>query len=102
MPRSVLNAAESIQANGPSITTATAISATYVAMRPTTLRAGVTGDEDLAVASCGLLPRATRPGPRVRTAFVTVANPHPREMKVPSGRSALVVAPRASRQREAS
>src|SRR5947209_3209595 len=27
----------------------------------------------LAVASCGLLPRTTRPGPRVRTAFWSVA-----------------------------
>src|SRR5213082_2151747 len=27
----------------------------------------------LAVASCGLLPRTTRPGPRLRTAFLSVA-----------------------------
>src|SRR4051812_36965983 len=32
-----------------------------------------------AVASCGLLPRTTRPGPRLRTAFWSVASPHPRE-----------------------
>ena len=38
MPRSVLNAADSIQANGPSMTTATRISATYVAMRPISRR----------------------------------------------------------------
>src|SRR5438132_10104761 len=36
----------------------------------------------LAVASCGLLPRTTRPGPRVRTAFWSVASPHPREVGV--------------------
>src|SRR5947209_7559365 len=35
-----------------------------------------------AVASCGLLPRTTRPGPRVRTAFWSVASPHPREAGV--------------------
>src|SRR4051794_13586261 len=29
--------------------------------------------EFLAVASCGLLPRTTRPGPRLRTAFWSVA-----------------------------
>src|SRR5438270_8076375 len=34
------------------------------------------------VASCGLLPRTTRPGPRVRTAFWSVANPRPREADV--------------------
>src|SRR5205085_7001627 len=28
---------------------------------------------NLAVASCGLLPRTTRPGPRLRTAFWSVA-----------------------------
>src|SRR5207253_4960099 len=28
----------------------------------------------LAVASCGLLPRTTRPGPRLRTAFWSVAS----------------------------
>src|SRR5438067_7772131 len=28
----------------------------------------------LAVASCGLLPRTTRPGPRLRTAYPAVAN----------------------------
>src|SRR2546426_4053860 len=41
MPRSVLKAADNIQANGPSITTATAISATYVATRPITRRRGM-------------------------------------------------------------
>src|SRR3954454_2017694 len=34
------------------------------------------------VASCGLLPRTTRPGPRLRTAFWSVASPHPREVGV--------------------
>src|SRR5438552_11237224 len=32
-----------------------------------------------AVASCGLLPRTTRPGPRLRTALVTVPIAHPRD-----------------------
>src|SRR5438105_9240127 len=36
------------------------------------------------VASCGLLPRTTRPGPRLRTAFWSVASPHPREAGVAS------------------
>src|SRR5881409_2592177 len=34
------------------------------------------------VASCGLLPRTTRPGPRLWTAFWSVASPHPREAGV--------------------
>src|SRR4051794_28239192 len=38
----------------------------------------------LAVASCGLLPRTTRPGPRVWTAFWSVASPHPREASAAS------------------
>src|SRR5437764_14625414 len=41
------------------------------------------------VASCGLLPRATRPGPRVRTAFWSVASPHPRDMNGRPGPSAV-------------
>src|SRR5438132_4474159 len=47
------------------------------------------------VASCGLLPRTTRPGPRVRTAFWSVASPHPREASVAR---ALAVAPHSSRR----
>src|SRR5207248_7343710 len=47
------------------------------------------------VASCGLLPRTTRPGPRLRTAFWSVASPHPREEGVVR---ALAVAPLFARR----
>src|SRR5438270_9739956 len=43
----------------------------------------------LAVASCGLLPRTTRPGPRLRTAFWSVTSPHPRDMNGRPGPSAV-------------
>src|SRR5437588_12992927 len=43
----------------------------------------------LAVASYGLLPRTTRPGPRLRTAFWSVASPHPRDMDGRPGPSAV-------------
>src|SRR5207249_1003226 len=54
-----------------------------------------TTEEHFAVASCGLLPRATRPGPRLWSAFWSVANPHPREM---NGRPGSDAAGRAKRE----
>src|SRR5918911_3277076 len=46
------------------------------------------------VAACGPLPRAPRPGPRLRTACVTVASPHPREMQVSTRSGAAGLAKR--------
>src|SRR5947209_18610242 len=44
----------------------------------------------LAVASCGLLPRTTRPGPRVRTAFWSVASLPLRDTRESSTWSAAI------------
>src|SRR4051794_7169878 len=41
--------------------------------------------EFLVVASCGLLPRTTRPGPRLRTAFWSVASLPLRDTNASSG-----------------